>query len=99
MITIDNLEKVLNSNKEIRNLTRYGLSTESFKRNFSFFIRDIKYRIEWWSNIGYLFIGEAEIPFQNICINTTWPENYRNFLEFLNNSNEMVVIIPLEKYN
>lgn len=98
MITIDNLEKILNSNKAIKELTRYEIASESFKRGFSFFIRDFEYKIEWWSNIGYLLIEEAEIIFDNVRINTTWPEHYQNFLEFLNCNDGIVAIIPLEKY-
>ena len=72
-----------------------------YHRNFYFTIRGIKYRIEWWSNVRYLLVGEREevqIPFDNFRLSGTWPNHFRTNLQFYDTAGEVVCIVPIEPY-
>lgn len=96
---LETLEKTLRISSAIENFNKYPCKGETFERNLEFTIRDNKYKIEWYSNLCTLYINEFEMMFDHVYIESTWPRHYKNFLQFYNNKNEIVAVIPLEKYD
>ena len=79
----------LNPNKYFDRVNRFSTSLN----------KDIVMRIEWWDNISYLIVesNEMKIPFDNLEISGTWPNGYKNNIQFSYNGS-VCCIIPLEKY-
>ena len=75
------------------NIDKYG-----FSRTIAFILRSVTYKIEWYSNISYLYIGEVIIPFINIEHTNTYPHNYKSELRFTITKDNAYfpVIIPVE---
>ena len=67
-------------------------------RSFKFIAFDKTYLIEWWKNLCYLYIDDVQIPFEQVKITGTWPNRYKNNLQFYYNG-EVCAILPIEKYN
>lgn len=38
---------------------------------------DHKVSLEWWSNIGYIFIGDMQLPFDKIKVDGCWPNRFK----------------------
>ncbi len=74
------------------NHDKYG-----FSREYSFSVRNTKYVIDCWKNMGYLRCGELNIPFHTFQICGTWPHQYKNELQFFYHGNTCA-ILPLEEY-
>ena len=56
------------------------------------------YNIEWWSNISYLLLpNDMVIPFSSVEVSGTWPNEYKNNLQFYHNG-EICAILPIEHY-
>jgi len=103
---IDRLKQILESNISIENLKQPKPKHDTdFVREFNFTIRSMDYKIMWWTNIMYLHIGEALIPFNHITINGNWPDGFKSHLvfntrppkDYLDHPTH-VAIIPLEEW-
>lgn len=93
----EEVEKILKSSEYIVfngwiNPDRYG-----FSRTASFTVRGVNYEIEWYWNCSYLKCGEMNILFDwfNIC--GTWPNLFKNNLQFYGEGKTRA-IIPIEEY-
>jgi hypothetical protein len=95
MQTIEQLDKVLSHPA----ITVEPVAEEDgFNRNRTFTALDQKYEIEWWANIQYLFIGNATIVFDSVRVQATWPNHFKNNLQFYDTSGEVVCVVPIERY-
>lgn len=95
---IEDLDKVLSSNKNIENVQVVKLDHETiFERVRLFTIRGQNYKIEWWTNGCYLWCGELSVYFSEVEISGTWPNRFKNNLQFYYDG-ETVAVIPIEEY-
>ena len=74
------------------NVSQYG-----FSREYGFVVRGVQYVIECWANMGYLLVGELSIPFHSFKFTNTWPNKYKNNLQFRYFKN-VCAILPVEEY-
>lgn len=75
MITIENLDKVLKS-AQLDAMPSQANGETHFDRNRHFVIDGIEYKIQWWNNISYLYVGLLTIPFDNIWIDANSPRRH-----------------------
>ena len=69
------------------------LSTE-YCRDILVDVIGTEIRINCWKNISYLFIGEIQIPFTELNIDSCWPNKFTN-INFYRNG-EKVAIVPIK---
>ena len=69
-----------------------------FNRHRVFSALGEEYLIQWWVNIAYLFIGNVQIVFDSVRVQGTWPNGFKNNLQFYNAAGNVVCIIPIEEY-
>ena len=67
-----------------------------FERNISFVVSDKNYRIEWWTNISYLFHGDLQIPFKTITRSNHWPNGAKTNLQFYTERGNVACILKIE---
>ena len=96
-MTIEQILKMLKSNKYIENVTYEKSSGEHFNRDITFVIRGVTYKIEWWINLCHLQIGEFDMLFDKLELDGCWPNRFKNNLNFLSNETT-IAIIPVEEY-
>ena len=96
-MTKEDIEKLLSSHESIT-LIMPDESSGGFDRDIKFIVRKIEYRIQWWINLCYLFIGEVQIPFHYIEISGTWPNLFKTNIQFSGLDGNKVAIIPAEEY-
>lgn len=96
-MTIDEILKLLRSNKFIENVVHEESFGGNFNREITFVIRGVTYKIEWWINLCYLHIGEFKMYFDKLEIDGCWPNHFKNNLNFLSDKNT-IAIIPVEEY-
>lgn len=103
-MTKEYLESVLKSHELIEGLCECP-DKDGFNRAFEFTVRGVKYKIIWWCNTSYLHIGEAFLPFGWLEISGTWPNGFKNNIQFADRVKEgqfdcpnTVAVIPLEEY-
>lgn len=96
-MTIEQIIKLLKSNKYIENVVYEEASGGNFNREISFVVRGIEYKIEWWINLCYLKIGEFSMTFNKLELHGCWPNRFKNNLEFLDDD-KVVGILPVEEY-
>lgn len=97
-MTIEQIIKLLKSNKCIENVIYKESSDGNFNRDITFVIRGVTYKIEWWINLSYLHIGEFKMYFDKVELDGCWPNHFKNNLNFLTGGNT-TAIIPVEEYD
>lgn len=95
--TIDELELLLKRSTCIENLVRCGKG-ELLQRYFEFEVRGQKYEIIWFINQMTLFIGEFELLFDEVNLESTFPRRFKNFLQFYDKG-KLIAVLPLEEYD
>lgn len=55
---------------------------------------DFTIKLEWWSNIGYIFIGEVQLPFDKIEVDGCWPNKFKVNIN-LSYAGTKTAIIPI----
>lgn len=75
MITIEQLDKVLEQ-AQLSILAPEDKGPTHFERSRKFVIDGLEYRIEWWSNISYLYVGMLCIPFDEMWIDNNSPRRH-----------------------
>ena len=96
-MTIEQILKILKSNKYIEDVTHEESSGGHFNREISFVVRGVEYKIEWWINLCYLKIGEFTMIFNKLELDGCWPNHFKNNIEFLQ-YDKVVGILPVEEY-
>ena len=102
MITFEQLTKALEKAFELKLIDALSYNTKDgeFDRDIRFtVIRNEKsYKISWWSNIAYLYIGDSfQLPFDGLEVSGTWPNNFKTNLQ-LEYCGNKCAIIGLEEY-
>jgi len=92
--SIEDLKKVLD-HKNI-SMVENKEPDEFFDREMRFVIDGECYKTVWWVNVSYLEIGVLLIPFRYVKQESTWPNNAKLNLQFYNDRNEIVCILPIE---
>ncbi len=93
---LEDLEKVLKSHPAIEFKELPEEEPGKLDRYREFTVRGVEYRIQWWVNICYLYIGEVKIPFYKVEVSGTWPNNFKLNLQF-SYMRAVCVILPLEE--
>ena len=94
--TIEQLDEVL-VHDNLKNISLMPAWPEEFLRARAFEINGERYTIEWWSNICYLNVGGALIPFRYVVKQGTWPNGKKLNLQFYNDHQQVCCVIPLEE--
>ena len=68
-----------------------------FSRTCSFSVRGVDYEIEWYCNYSELRCGEMLVLFDNFHITGTWPNHFKNNLQFYFRG-KVCAVIPVEEY-
>lgn len=68
-----------------------------FYRSIAFTCLEQTYKITWYENLSYLFIGEAQICFTHFRIGGTWPNRFAENLMLMDDSGNYVAIIPTKE--
>ena len=68
-------------------------------RNHYFSVLGRDYRIEWWTNICYLYTNGMQIPSYNVELSGTWPNHAKTNLQFYYDTKEVCCILPIEEYS
>ena len=98
-IDIDELFGLLKSAPSVVITGGYNPESKTdFDRTIKFSVRGKDYEIEWYKNISYLYIGEVKIPFYNVSVSGTWPNRFKNNLQFVYAGGETICIMPIEEY-
>jgi len=71
-LTIERLDNILQL-AQLTILPSEDKGPTHFERNRTFIISGLEYKIEWWSNISYLYVGMLCIPFDDIWIDKNSP--------------------------
>jgi len=94
---IEDIVKLLQSNKCIENVKYDKLNDGRFNRDIYFTVRNVEYHIEWWINICYLYLGDFFMRFDKAEINGFWPNHFKNNLNF-SMDDKTIAVIPVEEY-
>jgi hypothetical protein len=102
MIKFERLIKVLDKAFELKLIDglSYNTKKDEFDRDIDFTIIrcGTGYKISWWSNVAYLYVGDSfQLPFDDLEVSGTWPNNFKTNLQFEYNKNKCA-IIGLEGY-
>lgn len=96
-LTYATLHKLLLSGVE-RGLLRDLKEFDVRQFEFTISLTGKKYKITWWVNICYLTTEcGLYMPFHSIEISGTWPNHYKNNLQFTYHKDKCA-IIPIEEY-
>lgn len=68
-----------------------------FTRTCEFYIRGVRYEVQWFVNYSNLYVGEMQILFDDIRIDGCWPNKFKENLGLLMNG-QVAAIIPLIEY-
>ena len=98
MISKEDLDKVLHLNRNIEGVIWDQVKPGEFSRGVYFMVRGMAYKIEWWSNVGYLFKERLQIPFDHVELSGTWPNSFKENLQFHYNG-RVCAILPVEPYD
>jgi hypothetical protein len=90
-------EKITELSPEITGAEWVSQDESGFSRQYKFVVRGVEYIIECWANMGYLLCGELKIPFHTFEFNGTWPNNFKNNLQF-HYFGKVCAILPVEEY-
>ena len=98
MKDMSDIINLLKSIPQIEYLGYVNIDEHGFSRTIAFILRSVTYKIEWYSNISYLYVGEMIVPFINVEHTDTYPHNYKSELRFTINKDNAYfpVIIPVE---
>jgi len=99
------ITQLLQQNKYIEDVKIPNSIAPDFDREHEFSVRGVRYKIEWWTNICYLYIDEVIIPFGFMELSGTWPNRFKTNIQFMDRAPrgvfdlpEKVCIIPLEEW-
>ena len=94
-IPLDDLDKVL-SHPSV-NAYLGDDSTQTGIRHKSFAIDGRTFKIEWWTNICYLYADGLTVPFDWVRVSNTWPNRAKLNLQFYRNGDTTpICILPIE---
>ena len=96
-LTMEKLEKILESNDCIKAIGWINKDKYGFSRTYQFEVRNVVYEIEWWCNISYLYCGELFVLFDEMRIDSTWPNHFKNNIQFYYQG-KVCCILPIEEY-
>lgn len=96
---MDEILRALSHSKNIKNIERFARGDELFQRKVKFQIEDQDYVIEWFPNGSYIYIGNAQVAFEKLRFYGTWPNRYKNNLQFYNEYDRIVCVIGVDKYD
>lgn len=97
MNLFEEVEKIKGLSSDITNNKWINHDAYGFSREYEFTVRGVRYIIECWANMGYLLCGELKVPFHTFRFDGTWPNNFKNCLQF-NYFNKVCAILPVEEY-
>lgn len=97
---IEELDKVLSSYPTIEIIPApESADPTEFLRDRYFKVNGEEYRIEWWVNICYLYIGEnVQICFKSIKVSDTWPNDAKMNLQFYDEKNNVCAILKIDNH-
>lgn len=96
-MTKDDIIKLLSSHDNIMLIMPEEKESSDYDRNIEFIVREKEYRIEWWVNQCYLYVGELQIPFVSVLVSGTWPNGFSKNLQFYDGMAGVVAILPVEE--
>jgi hypothetical protein len=73
------------------NIDDYG-----FSRQFGFNVDGADYEIKWFRNQSTLTSGFLMVKFHHAEISNTWPNNSKMNIQFYDERNEVVAVLPIE---
>lgn len=76
MITKDEIMRALSAHSV--KFSEPECSDTEYNRVINIKAFDSEVKIEWWSNIAYMFIGEMQVPFHELDVNSNWPNRFVN---------------------
>ena len=79
---IDEIENLLLFAEGVKDVYRYNTNDNTFKRNITFSVRDVIYKITWFSNKSTFYVGDVEIKFTHLKYSDSWPNKFKYNLEF-----------------
>lgn len=85
----------------VEDLKIFADNGELFERFFQFVVEGVKYTIQWYANYSTLYIGNINGPlliFYNVEYSNTWPTGNKMNLQFMDNNNQKIFILPVERY-
>lgn len=96
---MDSHDKILKIFKSRSDLLEIKEEQEIWREiNFRSLLNGTDYKITWYCNISYLSDREGlTIPFDQLSITGTWPNQYKNNLQLYYKGN-VCCILPLEEY-
>lgn len=97
-MTMDDILRILSRSRNITNVTMIDVDDYGFSRRVRFEVEGQVYVIERWANLCYLEAGNAKIIFDKVRFKGTWPNRYKNNLQFYDDRNEVVCVIGVDKY-
>ena len=84
-------------------LIKRGVDAESddiqgdYNRVIKFTAFNVEYKIVWWTNVSYLYIGNVQIVFNNIDVSGSWPNKFKLNINFTTPAGT-VCILPIKEY-
>lgn len=97
-MSMDDILRVLAISENVKNVTMIDVDEYGFSRRVRFEIEGQIYVIERWANTCYLEVGNAKINFDKVRFEGTWPNCYKNNLQFYDDRNEVFCVIGVDKY-
>jgi hypothetical protein len=97
-IAREELEQLLSKSDGIKIIGWINPDKYGFARDFKFLVKDKEYIIEWWTNLCELKVDGLIIPFTNVYLDDTWPNNSKLNLQFYNGKSSPCAILPVEFY-
>ena len=91
----EDILELLNASHQIA--TSEDLGGASYNRIIEVSALLSDFKIEWWKNISYVFIGEIQIPFDAVDVSDCWPNKFKSNISFRRND-QTCCIIPLTEY-
>jgi len=92
----ETLERILRDdriNGKPININQYG-----FSREFAFCIDGADYEIRWFHNQSTLSSGFLDVIFHRADISGTWPNRAKMNIQFYDINNNVVAVLPIERY-
>lgn len=93
---LEGIISLLKRSEHVMDITTSPLHPDDLlERVITFKVNRVEYRIEWWCNLSYIYLGEFFTLFDSLKMWRTWPNGRLN-VHFLLKS-EIVAILPIDK--